>query len=85
MVIHEKQEKVATTGDKRSMYRCIKHILITSTPVLCFCSRAKRILFDKRSSMTRHGDLWSEANVHKCNQEPFWSNNDKDDEAELDT
>jgi hypothetical protein len=91
MEILEAQEKEAAARENKSKYRCTKHILTTSTVVECLFSRAKLILCDKRSGMTPHHvemllflycnkDLWREAEVHKCTQDPFWS--DDEDEAE---
>jgi hypothetical protein len=95
MEILDAQEREVASRSNKSKYRCTEHILTTSTVVECLFSRAKLILCDKRSSMTPHHvemllflycnrDLWGEAEVHKCTQEPFWSDDEgKEEEEEL--
>ena len=94
-MVPAREREVAARSNK-SKYRCTKHILTTSTVVECLFSRAKLILCDKRSSMTPHHvemllfsycnkDLWAASDVHKCTQDPFWSDDEDgaNDEEDL--
>ena len=85
------QEKEVEARSKKSRYRATEHIFTTSVIVECLFSRAKMILEDRRKSMSpwhmelllflySNRDLWDANTVNLCMREPFWS----DDEMEQD-
>ena len=85
------QEKEVEARSKKSRYRATEHIFTSSVIVECLFSRAKMILEDRRKSMSpwhmelllflySNRDLWDSYTVNLCMKEPFWS----DDEMEQD-